>query len=159
MAKKVGAKAKDETAFYRFVSAYQDYMNVRRDYGNGELYSMVEMHILAIVCTDPGITVGEVAHAWGCTKGAASQNITKLEKKGLLVRTKLLNNAKEVHIYPTKAGEGLTALHREYDRQHEESTGQRLLAKCTMDELETFNKVMRVYADVLKEDAEEKKNV
>lgn len=152
MAKKTDVGKKSKSSFYRFVSTYQDYMNVRRDYGNGELYSMVEMHILAIICAEPGITVGQVAHAWGCTKGAASQNITKLEKKGLLVRTKFLGNAKEVHVYPTKEGEQLAALHRKYDEINEARVGKALLEHCTMEELENFDRVMAVYSDVIEDD-------
>lgn len=138
--------------FYRFISTYQDYMNLRRDYGDGEPRSMVEMHILAIICAEPGITVGGVAHRWGCTKGAASQNVTKLEKKGLLVRTKLLNNAREVHVYPTEEGRKLAELHRAYDAKNEARYAELLLERCTMEELETFERVLEIYSDVVEKD-------
>ncbi|MEG1012596.1 MAG: MarR family winged helix-turn-helix transcriptional regulator [Ruthenibacterium sp.] len=143
---------KGTSVFYRFISLYQDYMNFRRDYGDGTLHSMVEMHILSIICENPGITIGNLAKEWGCTKGAASQNVTKLEKKKLLIRTKLLDNAKEVHVYSTKQGQRLAELHAEYDKQNEGSTGQRLQERCTMEELIAFNKCMEVYSDILEND-------
>lgn len=157
MAEEMGTVRKVQSSFYRFVSTYQDYMNARRNYGNGALYSMVEMHILAIVCAKPGITVGQVAQAWGCTKGAASQNITKLEKKGLLMRTKLLGNAKEVHVFPTKEGEQAAALHNVFDKRNESRVEKSLLECCTMEELMAFNKVLGVYADIIEADIKAKR--
>lgn len=145
-------KAEHTPHLYRFASVYQEYMNFRRDYGSGVPYSMVEMHLLAIVCTQPGIMVGALANAWGCTKGAASQHISKLEKKGLVVRTKLLTNAREVHIYPTAEGQRLSDLHRVYDEVHEDLTGKWLLEQCTVNELEAFDKVMKVYSEILEDE-------
>lgn len=144
-------KRRETPAFYRFVSLYQDYMNQTRDYGDGVQHSMVEMHILAIICDEPGITVGQVAQQWGRTKGAASQNVTKLEKRGLLVRAKHLSNAREVHLYPTKEGQALAALHAAYDSRTEKRFADQLLARCTMEELEMFDRVLQVYSDVLEE--------
>lgn len=145
-------KSEHTPYLYRFASVYQEYMNFRRDYGSGAPYSMVEMHLLAIVCAQPGIMVGQLAYVWGCTKGAASQHITKLEKKGLVVRTKLLTNAREVHLYPTAEGQKLAELHQAYDNVHEELTGTWLLEQCTVSELEAFDKVMKVYSEILEEE-------
>lgn len=142
---------RETPAFYRFVSLYQDYMNQTRDYGDGIQHSMVEMHILAIVCDEPGITVGRVAQQWGRTKGAASQNVTKLEKQGLLVRAKHLSNAREVHLYPTAEGRQLAAMHAAYDAQNEKDFAERLMARCTVEELKMFDRVLQVYSDILEQ--------
>lgn len=141
-----------DSTFYRFISLYQDYLNQSRNYGDGRLYTMTEMHILTIVCSQPGITVGQVASQWGRTKGAASQNITKLEKRGLLVRTKLLNNAKQVHLYPTKEGQALASLHEQYDSEKEREFYLKLIKRCSMEELEEFDRIMSIYCDLLEED-------
>ncbi|MEG2081920.1 MAG: MarR family transcriptional regulator [Oscillospiraceae bacterium] len=130
-------------------------MTNSHDYGDGVPHSMVEMHILTLICDNPGITVGQVAESWGCTKGAASQNITKLEKKGLLVRTKLLNNGREVHIYPTEEGKRLSESHKAYDHSVETSFSNKLLERCTLEELENFAKIMNVYSDIVEEEMQE----
>lgn len=145
-------KKRSMPAFYRFVSLYQGYMNMTRDYGDGVQHSMVEMHILAIICQEPGISVGQVAQQWGHTKGAASQNVTKLEKRGLIVRAKLPHNAREVHLYPTKQGQRLAQLHEEYDCRTETRIAKELLARCTMEELEQFDHMLDVYSDVLEKE-------
>ena len=67
---------------YKFVTTYSDYIKKPHDYGTGEIISMVEVHILTIIEENPGITVTEVALGWNRTKGAISQTISKLEKRG-----------------------------------------------------------------------------
>lgn len=140
------------SAFYRFVSTYQGYMNATRDYGDGVMRNMSEMHILQIVCHEPGITVGQVAQQWGKTKGAASQNITKLEKQGLVVRAKHAMNAKEIHVYPTQEGQKLTELHEQYDKKTEAKFARALLSRCTVDELKIFTKLLDIYSDLMDEE-------
>lgn len=152
MTQQNSGEQKGDTFFYRFISLYQDYLGLHRDYGDGQQRSMVEMHVLAIICDEPGLTVGDVARAWGCTKGAASQNITKLEKKELLVRTKFLSNGREVHLYPTKLGQHVAELHKEYDKRTENAVGEKLMGSCTLEELVAFNKVLGAYCAVLEDE-------
>lgn len=138
--------------FYRFVSIYQNYLNSTRDYGDGVQRGMIEVHILQIICRHPGITVGQVAMQWGRTKGSASQNATKLEKQGLIERARLAGNAKEVHLYPTEAGLAVNRLHEDYDKKNEGLFASRLLKECTMEELETFTRVLDIYSNLFEED-------
>ena len=53
-----------------------------RDYGNGELYTSAELHILKYLVEHPGITATQFALEWNKTRGAVVQMITKLEKAG-----------------------------------------------------------------------------
>ncbi len=141
--------------FYRFVSIYQGYMAESRDYGDGVMRTMSEAHILQIICCEPGITVGQVAQRWGKTKSAASMNITKLEKQGLVYRTKHEENAKEIHVYPTDAGMQVTELHEAYDQRTEEWFTKELLKRCSMEDLQTFDRVLSIYSDLMELDLEE----
>lgn len=142
-------ETKEMPSFYRFVSLYQWYMNSKRDYGDGVLHSMVEMHILDIICKNPGITVGLVAQSWGHTKGAASQNISRLEKYGLVDRRRSLNNKRVVNLYPTDSGLKLAKLHEEYDIKAEGRLTEELLKLCSYDDLKHFDKMLGIYSDVL----------
>lgn len=135
--------------FSRFIRLYQKSMSDLHDYGDGVPRSMVEMHILKIICEEPGITVGEVAERWGCTKGASSQNVTKLEKQELIVRTKVPHNGREVHLYPTETGARLNQYHSCYDSTEGMDILNQLLETCTMEELVVFDKVLKAYSDIL----------
>ena len=69
---------------YSFVTVYNSYINELRDYGTGLMINMVEVHTLTMIADNPGITVNELSKMWNRTKGAVSQNVAKLEKKGLI---------------------------------------------------------------------------
>ena len=135
--------------FYRLINLYQEYMSIKRDYGDGTPRSMVEVHILQIICKNPGITVNGIAKLWHCTKGAASQNITKLTKKGLVERRKSDTDGRSVYLYATKSGMELNEMHENYDKYKIEIISDLLLEKCSMEELEEFYKIMVLYCDLL----------
>ena len=135
--------------FYRLINLYQTYMSIKRDYGDGELHSMVEVHILQIICKNPGITVNGIAKLWHCTKGAASQNITKLTNKGLVERKKNEEDGRSVYLYATESGMELNKKHETYDESETKIFSDMLLEKCSMDELEEFYKIMVIYCDLL----------
>lgn len=131
---------------YQFVIRYYEYMNKYHDYdGTGYLISMVEIHLLTIIADNPGITASELSKKWGTTKGAISQNIKKLEKKELIERRKKIDNAKVVHIYATEKGEHLSTAHKSYDITDIVQTQHELLKSCTLEEIDTFYKVVQEY--------------
>jgi Transcriptional regulators len=130
---------------YSFVETYNDYINGTRDYGTGLMISMVEVHMLTMIHDDPGTTVSDLAGVWNRTKSAVSQNISKLEKKGLIYRVRDENNAKIMHLYVTDEGEALTMAHKAYDIADIKKTQSALAEDCTPEELQSFYKVLDVY--------------
>ena len=137
---------------YRFVQLYADYMQAARDYGTGELISMVEVHTLTMIADSPGITVTELAQMWDRTKGAVSQNVKKLEQKGLIYRQRKADNGKVVHLFATEAGERLSRCHKDYDRRDVVGTQAVLLQRCTPQELADFFKVVDIYTRIMLEE-------
>lgn len=132
---------------YQFVIHYNEYMNQPRDYdGSGELINMVEIHILTIIEDQPGITVSQLAIKWGTTKGAVSQTLKKLEKKELIFRQNENDNAKTIHLYPTEKGDRLSTAHKSYDNADILQTQHDLLKSCTLEEVDTFYKVVHEYS-------------
>lgn len=55
-----------------------------RDYGVGEKFHSVEVHILSYIAEKPGITVTELAYDWNRTKGH-SQIIKNWRRKGSFI--------------------------------------------------------------------------
>ena len=92
--------------------------NKRRDYGNGAVYTTVEVHTVTYIGMHPGITGKEIARAMGKTKGAVSQILKKLSAEGLIRRQANASNAKKQHLYLTEKGEQLKQFHRAYDMEH-----------------------------------------
>ena len=143
--------ALDERAniIYKFVMNYSDYIKTARDYGTGETINMVEVHILTVIEENPGITVTNVALEWNRTKGAVSQIIAKLEKRGLVMRKKETGNAKNVHLYVTDKGEHLSKAHKEYDIKELTWADNTLHKSFTAEEINLFYKVMQKYTKLV----------
>ena len=51
-------------------------------------------------------------------KGAISQTLAKLEKRGLILRKKKDGNARTVHLYVTDKGKELSEAHKNFDIEH-----------------------------------------
>ena len=81
-------------SMYDFILAYSNYYSVRRDYGSGEKFTMIEIHILTEIYDNSGITVTELAEKWCRTSSAISQTVRKLMKWGLINRVGNENNGK-----------------------------------------------------------------
>lgn len=114
----------------------------------GEPISTVEAHTLGIIERNPGINVSGLAAVWNRTKGAISQTVAKLERKGCVVRRKQLGNAKTVLLYPTKKGARLLRAHRLRDADMISAVINGLLRSgCTREEIEAFFRVAEKYVN------------
>lgn len=140
---------------YKFVMTYSDYIKAAHDYGTGETINMAEVHTLTAIDETPGITVTEVALEWNRTKGAVSQIIGKLEKRGLIVRKKEGGNAKTVHLYVTEKGKLLSNAHKAYDIKELSWTDEILHRNFSSEEINTFYKVMERYTELMDLPSEE----
>ena len=136
---------------YSFVTVYNSYINELRDYGTGLMINMVEVHTLTMIADNPGITVNELSKMWNRTKGAVSQNVAKLEKKGLIVRERSEEDARLVHIYATEEGEKLSTAHKLFDNMDIMQTQRDLLQTCTIEDVDAFYKVLNAYLKLFDE--------
>lgn len=73
-------------------------------FGTGKLMHTKEIHTIQAIGRYPGINVTRLAEQMGVTKGAISQTIGKLAKKGLIRKRKIFGNKKEVVLELTDLG-------------------------------------------------------
>ena len=73
-------------------------------FGTGVLMHTKEIHTVQAIGRKPGINVTKLAEYAGVTKGAVSQTINKLVKKGLVRKTRIPGNDKEVVLELTDLG-------------------------------------------------------
>lgn len=137
---------------YFFVALYSNYIGKVRHYGIGPEMTMTEAHMLNSIASTPGTTVTDLARRWERTTGAICQTLSKLDKKDLILRQKTEENSKNVHLYPSELGWAVNRAHMMYDIADITETTQELLQHCTMDEINTFYKVLGVYLDLIRED-------
>ena len=100
---------------YNFILAYSNYYTIRRDYGSGEKFTMIEMHILTEICDNEGITVTELAKKWGKTSSAISQTVRKLMKRNLINRVNNEDNGKIYHLTISDKGKETVLFHKKYE--------------------------------------------
>ena len=137
---------------YFFVALYSNYIGKIRNYGLGPEMTMTEAHMLNSIALTPGTTVTELARRWERTTGAVCQTLAKLDKKGLIERRKAEDNNKAVLLYPSELGSAVNRAHMMYDIADITETTNDLLKHCTMDEIDTFYKVLGVYLNLIRED-------
>jgi len=85
------------------------------DFGTGVPLYRAEIHTIKAIGDNPGINMMGLANRMGVTKGAASQIVGKLEKKGLVRKAGADDNAKEVLPELTRLGWNG---YREHEQQH-----------------------------------------
>lgn len=103
MNRKTASKELMET-FIRMVSKYNALEKHPVKYGTKHEFHHSERHMLDIFGDNPGMNITELAELLGVTKGAISQIVSKLEKKGAVRRYKEAGNGKEVRIELTAKG-------------------------------------------------------
>jgi DNA-binding MarR family transcriptional regulator len=85
------------------------------DFGTGVPLYRTEIHTVRAIGDNPGINVTTLAERMGVTKGAASQTISRLVKKGLVRKVDAADNERETLLALTDAG---LRGHRGHERFH-----------------------------------------
>jgi len=103
---------KDTTAIYeeilekleKIIMLTESMHNPSLSFGTGKLMHTKEIHTIQVIGRYPGVNVTKLAEQMGVTKGAVSQTISKLTKKGLVRKRKIFGNKKEVVLELTDLG-------------------------------------------------------
>jgi DNA-binding MarR family transcriptional regulator len=83
-------------AFLRIINKFNELEKIPIDHGTGDLLYASEINTLEIIGKSPGINFTQIARKRGVTKGAVSQIVAKLVRKGLVVKKQALDNGKTV---------------------------------------------------------------
>ena len=148
----IGERVKAADDLYVFHSILTARNAFRRDYGTGELYTIVEIHTIAAISEHEGITGSELAKLFFKTKGAITQIVSKLEEKGLIRKEKDEHDKKCIHLYLTPKGKRLQEHHILYDVQEMTRIHEYLERTCTQEEIRAFYKVMNCWSKLYKEE-------
>jgi DNA-binding MarR family transcriptional regulator len=103
--------------FIRMVNKYNALEKIPARHGTHHNLYHSERHMLDKIGDNTGINVTGFAAAAGVTKGAISQLVTRLEKKGVVRRYKKSTNDKEVFLELTKTGQEVYQQHKEINEK------------------------------------------
>ena len=121
---------------------------VYRDYGNGDLVTMTQVHLLGTIEENPGITATGLSLLKRKKKSSISQVLSQLIQKGYVERMADPHDLKKLCLYVTPRGRELCELHSKYDIASMGRTHAMLRASCTEEELDHFYKVLRSYNQI-----------
>ena len=96
----------------RTIHKYIQYEKKPQKYCNDIVLTQPEIHTVAIIGDQEGISVTELAKLRGITKGAASQMIYRLEEKQLVEKRISPESDSKLNLYLTKKGLKARAEHR-----------------------------------------------
>ena len=102
-------------AFKRMIHILSTGNNKPVKYGKVELYR-AEVHILEIIEKNEGIIATGITQMMAVTKGAVSQIITKLQKKGLIIKKDKGDNLKIKELFLTEKGKEVIKYHEEREK-------------------------------------------
>lgn len=134
---------------YRYIAAHNGQELDLKDFGVDDLYTTVEMHTVTRIEEHPGITVTEIAAETNRTKGAVSQIMTKLEKKGLIRREKHPENPRRTSLYVTQEGLALSIAHKKYDDTSMSRVLDYLISLHGYVYVEKFFQILESYSNLL----------
>jgi DNA-binding MarR family transcriptional regulator len=132
-------------AFKRLIHVLTTGKRTPNQYGDTSLYR-AEVHILEIIGKKPGISGSEIVKDMKVTKGAVSQIISKLFKKGLLEKSSNVDNHRIQELYLTKKGMEAVFYHGEHEKELiREVTAE--LEKCATEDIVKFAAAVSLIAD------------
>lgn len=133
---------------YRFSMKYYDSAKEAHNYGLEENYTMIEIHTVTSIYDEPGVTVTKLAADARRTKGAISQIVKKLEKKGLIFRVPSRETPNVVHLYVTEKGKRLSQMHKIFDEKGAKVYLDFLGRYFSKEQIAAFFAVMKKSMDV-----------
>ena len=80
-------------------------------HGDLKLYPS-EIHLIDVIAEGQDNNVSKMASRLGVTKGAVSQTLTRLEKKGIINKGKDSQNKNELNVYFTSLGKNVLKAYR-----------------------------------------------
>lgn len=132
-------------AFKRLIHLLTTGKRSPREFGNTSLYR-AEVHILEIIGKRPGLSGSDIVKDMKVTKGAVSQIISKLSKKGLIEKSPNADDMKIQELNLTRKGVEVLFHHSE----HEKKLIQRVrseLTNCRMEDIHAFTTIVTLVAD------------
>jgi len=144
-------------AWMRIVNKLDILEKIPADYGVDTLLHPSEIHLLQAVGDNPGSNLSTIATTLGITRGAASQKVTQMVRKGFIKKVRGEVNEKEVFLFLTKAG---SVAYSSHEIKHTEVYAQiaQRTGEISSEELEILSRFFSAAESVFDERITEKQN-
>jgi DNA-binding MarR family transcriptional regulator len=102
--------------FLKMLHLYSVISRKPKDYGTGDLLYFTEVHTMSFIDRNRKVNITRLSEIMGVTKGAISQTINKLAKKGLIIRQNITNR-KEVNLMLSEKGMIVIRAHESFQKE------------------------------------------
>ena len=126
----------------RALEKYKRVEKIAHDFGVGETLYPSEIHMISTVATAGDVSITDLAEKFGNTKGAASQMVAKLVKRGFLEKSR--DPVKKSRVLVTATPKGVRAHdhHMVHHAEHDKAFFT-YLAKMNDEEYLVFDSLCR----------------
>jgi DNA-binding MarR family transcriptional regulator len=139
----------------RIIHKYIRNEDIKRIYGIESLLTRKEIHTIEYIGEHPGINLKFLAEMQGVTKGAASQMISRLVKKGYIQRKDSPSSGAEISLYLTEKGDAAYAGHQEYHK-HIGKIWRKLLENMSEETINEMEEFLGSFEKILDQEYENK---
>ena len=85
--------------YFKSIKYFNEFESTPRDFGTNDLLFKSEIHTIIAIGKNPGINLTELASVLDITMAGASKFVKKLMNKELVLKSRLVDNKKEVIFY------------------------------------------------------------
>lgn len=96
---------------------YYKFLSTPHEYYPGEKMHMREVHVITEIGEGGLDNISELSERLNITKGAVSQYLKKLEKKGFIERVQESEDKRQYSVRLTEKGKELDKIHTKYDEE------------------------------------------
>lgn len=123
--------------FIRITKKFNELEKMSIDVGNGEKLYPSEFHVIVAIGSDYEKTVTELSKKFEITKGAVSQVVNKLHKKGFVNKERNEDYGKEIILSLTEEGQNAFEV-QEYFHKKMENEFIKHLETVTPEQMDSF---------------------
>jgi DNA-binding MarR family transcriptional regulator len=136
--------------FHRILNKFKRLESAAIKLGSDLSITHKEVHAIQAIGEIDDINITQLGNHFGFTKSAASQLVSKLEKKGLVGKKPALHSAKELRLTLTELGWQAYELHEEHHDKNIREIARRL-APFSVTQIATTSKILGVIEGVMDE--------
>ena len=119
--------------------------NIPVDYGTGEKYTAVEVHMLKYIIDHPGKTVTALAQDFDRTKAAISLMLKKMEQKGIIYHQNSPDSMRKQLYFATEKGLILHKAHLHYDEKVFGRTLELMKEFCSKEDIQNCFSTLQAF--------------
>jgi DNA-binding MarR family transcriptional regulator len=103
--------------YFRSINEFNEFSSIPRDFGTGDLLYSSEIHTLQAIGKSTVINLTDLSLKLDVSKSAVSKFVKKLLDKGLITKSKLPDNKKEVVFSLTEKGHTAYNGHKKFKQE------------------------------------------